>query len=168
MGAPTNQHALREALARVLASFDKNSLEDRAVYLAEADALIAGPLASLLAERDAAVADGATLAANQCEGPMIGDEWGHFHCASLIAAEAENTRLKETVEAARAALKPFAEAWDSVEEISEQGAGYVQDTDNAWVSGNASGGSYPLFKFGDLRAARSVLATIPPKENPDA
>lgn len=35
------------------------------------------------------------LAANQCEGPMIGDDWGHYACKKVIELEAEVKALKE-------------------------------------------------------------------------
>ena len=38
---------------------------------------------------DAAEAENFVLAANQCEGPMIGDEHGHFSCAKVEALTAE-------------------------------------------------------------------------------
>jgi len=83
MTAPEDQNGLREALARDIADV---LLEGGALSpLAFARHLLrpTGPLASLIAERDA-------------------------DRVSLRAAEAEITRLKEGMEARDAALRPFA------------------------------------------------------------
>lgn len=151
----------------------------------------------LVAERDAALANGASLAANQCEGPMIGDERGHSYCASLRAAEAENTRLKETVEAAVARA-------EKAEKLAKDETANAEMYARAWVR-ELGGKLFPkahhidacvlttrwmkersdrlavieadqkaaalVGEYGpsnEMVRARSVLATIPPKENPDA
>ena len=99
---------------------------------------------------DAAEAENFVLAANQCEGPMIGDEHGHFSCAKVEALTAELARAtspayletaltainvvdgewkaraeaaEATVKRLRAALEPFAgraEAYDPDEGDGDQ------------------------------------------------
>jgi len=120
MTAPEDPNGLREALARCIDPdawqvWDawKDRPDGRMHYAAvlwrdkslpKADALIAGPLASLIAERDAAnkVCDMAAMS-------------GGFYARTAenmerraLAAEAEITRLKEGMEARDAALRPFA------------------------------------------------------------
>lgn len=84
--------------------------------------------------------------------------------APYLAAEAENTRLKETVEAAREALVPFAK-------LSFSFDGFSFDPAEMVVLGRCCGTFQPnehAHLERAIDAARSVLATIPPKENPDA
>lgn len=137
MTAPEDQNGLREALARVIDPDawrvwdawkerpDGRLYVAAAIYrdksLSKADDIIAGPLASLIAERDAAVQRNAEEFALRSEAP--GDPWEmvrHLEEQCLIvvrerdewkavadrelgllrAAEAEITRLKEGMEAA--------------------------------------------------------------------
>jgi len=98
MTAPEDPNGLREALARWLREW-----ADRPGTLADgntlADALIAGPLASLITERD-----------EKCERL-----WGLWMAARdrAFAAEAEITRLKDGMEALGAEAARFREdlAW---------------------------------------------------------
>ncbi len=144
---PADQHALREALARVINpyAFHYSTPDNfgpdlemayfgalQRVALKTADDLIAGPL------------------------------------APYLAAEAENARLKETVEAARAALKPFAEAADAYPISPVALREGRRHHEVIWSYGSEDNGNRREIAVSDIRAARSVLATIPPKENPDA
>lgn len=113
MTAPEDPNGLREALARYFDgsafqpahSADQYWGQRRRDAYRHADALIAGPLASIIAERDAAVAGLAQATANieklnaviHAAAPVLG--------ARARAAEAENTRLKAGMEALGDALK---------------------------------------------------------------
>jgi hypothetical protein len=44
------------------------------------------------------VADASLMSANQCEGPMHGDEGGNSYCPKVRAAEAETARLRAALE----------------------------------------------------------------------
>lgn len=81
--------------------------------------------------------DCASLAANQCEGPMAGDERGHFSCAKVDALASELGRVK-------AALKPFCFGDPTIERILYDGM-----PDDA-------PGTFTI-KLGDIRAARAAL-----------
>ena len=119
---PADQHALREALARVINpyAFHYSTPDNfgpdlemayfgalQRVALKTADALIAG------------------------------------HLAPYLAAETESIRLKETVEGLLP-QKLCGESWG------------CPDEERVSIT----------VTFGAIRVARSVLATIPPKENP--
>lgn len=130
-------------------------------------ALMAGPIARLIAERDAAALRNAEEFASRSQAP--GDPWDmvrHLEeqCLTVVrerdewksvadrelgllrAAEADNTRLKAGMEALGAALKPFASEAERYD--PEEG----DDSDHLY-------GDVRL-RIGDLRAARHALATL--------
>lgn len=127
MSAPADQHALREALARTINPYAFHySTPDN--FGPDLEMAYFGALQRVaLKTADALIA-----------GPL----------APHLAAEAENTRLKETLEAARVALE-LAEDVMSRSPFS---------TLRVWPNGMGSQEG--------ITTIRSVLATIPPKENP--
>ncbi len=132
---PADQHALREALARAEAERDEAERgKAAALGLQNGGALI---IRQLEAERDAL-----TGQRDELQGLIVTAEiCAERAIARALAAEAENTRLKETVEAAATRFEDIA-------------AGRAFQPQLHAATGATE--------------ARSALATIPPKENPDA
>jgi len=195
MTAPEDQNGPREALApcvaEALAEFQKRYgyhrpvIEELLIDFGEIVAgLAAADRASLIAERDAAVAtvaeveewtgsrDGWPSLKAKMDLIVIGAEKAEDRHdaeearanaiqatldaemeiqaevrASLRAAEAEITRLKEGMEALGAALRPFA----------------VRAPGPAWPDDFVVN---LMVRARDLRAAQSLLATLSPKEQP--
>jgi len=144
--APEDQNGLREALARWLREW-----ADRPGTLADgntlADALIAGPLASLIAERD-----------EKCERL-----WGLWMAARdrAFAAEAEITRLKEGMEAAPSEAQIAMGAAACID---------VWCGGKSWRTAESDGPSQEFMAGADWEMAvtltKAVLATLSPKEQP--
>ena len=138
---PADQHALREALARAEAERDE----------AEAKAKLRALALFVAEERFEQAASDASAWHSEYKAERRAKNDAE---ARALAAEAENTRLKETVEAARAALKPFADEAVRFDSRHEE----LALPDEMILPAGLT--------LGHARAARSVLATIPPKENP--
>jgi len=191
MNAPEDRNGLREALARCIDPDawrvwdDWKDRPDGRMYVAaviyrdkslsKADALIAGPLALLIAERDgcAALAGEAlgqamtllaiherwkaasvdesaariiTVICDECREAAQGAE------RRALAAEAENTRLKEGMEAA------LAKAFDAGFDISAEGWNAEYGVDRP----DGNGG----YRVARERAVARLLETLSPKEQP--
>jgi len=147
MTAPEDQNGLREALARAVEAGASNGRTTTEIV---DDLFVAGPLASLIAERDAAVAGLAQATAN------IEKLSAAIHDAAPVlevrdrAAEAEITRLKEGMEAAVGALTNVRSL------ISEA----------AMTGFNHADGDWPERLFYSQQRTSHVLRTLSPKEQP--
>lgn len=204
---PTVSDAMREAVAPELDRFDtaykaacetsdpqrwmeaalfgqqlRNALLAPAGPIASALAALERENATLRAERDEARADAFLLAANQCEGPMFGDEHGHSYCAKLRAAEAELATLRtsaERMEAEHAEETARLTAVETPRPISE----WHEDMGFAlwWIlpvceppySGSPGCDDWPEYHthFTPLPVIRDAAwrdAALTPKETPDA
>ena len=190
MTAPEDRNGPREALARAVeAGFDSGirhcgdgnisvdaqydaALAD-AVEEAVADALIAGPLASLIAERDAAVAGLAQATANIEKLSAAIHDAASVLEARALAAEAEITRLKEGMEGRERALGLALRFVDRA-----AGEGLSFDADGEWPAMDAADVCFAVAEaLGiedlDSDAYRALvacpdLATLSPKEHPMA
>lgn len=190
MNAPEDQNGLREALARDIREWDNRTPGRRGCTLVEYLLRPAGPLASLIAERDAAVADQRAMliqvgeharARGEAEGALwISEKAGIVEGwrARALAAEAEITRLKEGMEGLRPLSDVAAPGEWSVSGVRrrvDEASCVIIDAPSCSVllalpTGN---GVQALEALRDAKLAvaavnfvRAALATLSPKEHP--
>ena len=171
--APEDQNGLREALARAIRAW-ANRFGALRPWSSLADHLIAGPLASLIAERDAAnkVCDMAAMSGGFYSRTAENME------RRALAAEAEITRLKEGMEALRQLSDVAAPGDWSVSGVRrrvDEASCVIIDAPSCPVllalpTGN---GVQALEALRDAKLAvaavnfvRAALATLSPKEHP--